>query len=126
MVNCPSSQYKKVDLTDNTLKTCVVDCYDTGVTDITQNQFKFNGSDLTCFNQCPSGTFGDPVSHSCVRHCPTYNTSTDDGYFSSTYYCYEKCPTGWAYVPQRACMTTCPSGYYKNYIQKSVGNSSIR
>ena len=44
MVNCPSSQYKKVDLADNTLKTCVVDCYDTGVTDITMVSVTFGAA----------------------------------------------------------------------------------
>lgn len=49
--------------------------------------------------------------------CPTYNTSTVDGYFSYNYFCYEICPlaTLFAYIPSRKCLTTCPSGYFKNY-----------
>jgi hypothetical protein len=103
----------------------VSDCFDTGQADITQNQFNFDGLELTCFNQCPNGTYGDPVSHDCLSQCPTYNSSTTDGYFSSTYFCYEVCPSGWAYVPQRACLSSCPSGYYKNYLVKGAANASI-
>ena len=123
--HCPATYYKKIDLATPTLKTCVLDCYVAAQTDITLNQFKFDGLEKVCFNHCPNGTYGDPVSHSCVRYCPTYNASTVDGYFSHTYFCYQSCPTGWAYVPQRACLTTCPSGYYKNYLVKGATNGTI-
>lgn len=117
-----------VSLTNSSMMTCVDDCYDTNETNITLNQFKFDGLEKICFNECPYGTFGDPVSHSCVRTCPAYNNNSNisvDGYFSYGYYCYETCPTGWAYVPQRACLSSCPSGYYKNYLMKNSTNSTI-
>lgn len=88
VVNCPGSQYKKKSLTNSSDLTCVDDCYNASEPDITLNQFNFDGKEKVCFNQCPSGTYGDPVSHSCVKSCPTYNSSTVDGYFSSGYYCY--------------------------------------
>lgn len=125
VVNCNSTQYKKVSLTNSSYMTCVTDCFETNQTDITQNQFNFQGYEKVCYNQCPAGTFGDPVSHNCLEECPTYNSSTTHGYFSSGHYCYENCPTGWAYVPQRACLTSCPSGYYKNYLMKGGTNSSV-
>ena len=75
VVNCPSSQYKK---TVGSNMTCVADCYDTSITEanVATNQFKFDGADMTCYNVCPNGTYGDPKTHSCVRNCSTLNTST--------------------------------------------------
>ena len=121
VVNCPAPQYKKV--VSSSDMTCVSSCFDAGVTDITLNYFKFDGLELVCYNHCPDGTYGDPVSESCVSQCPT--TTGEDGYFSSGYFCYESCPTGWAYVPQRSCLASCPSGYFKNYLVKTGTNGSI-
>lgn len=73
LVNCPTNYYKK---TVSGVKSCVLDCYDTAQTTITLNQFKFNSSDLTCYNVCPNNTFGDPLTHSCVAKCSTLNSST--------------------------------------------------
>ena len=107
--------------------TCESDCYSTAAGAITTKYFNFNstGNGPTCFNVCPSGTYGDPMTHSCVTKCSAYNSSTIDGYFGYNGYCYESCPSGWAYYPTRLCLSSCPVGYYKNFVMKSTTNSSI-
>jgi hypothetical protein len=106
--------------------TCLTTCYDSTIVSITSRYFNFDGKDKTCYNTCPTGTSGDPTTGNCVKECPTYNSSTDDGYFSSASFCYISCPSlTYAYVPQRACLSSCPSGFYINYVKKGTVNSTV-
>jgi hypothetical protein len=120
-ISCPPSYYQNY---SNSL--CVSSCFQPGVS-IASNYYMFDGSNRICSNTCPTGTFGDPQSGSCVATCPAYNSSTNDGYFSSGGYCYEICPlaTLFAYLPQRACLSSCPLGYFKNYASKNGSTASI-
>ena len=119
-VGCPDGWYKNYgDMS------CTQTCYDGAQTDQTLNSYRFNGSDRFCNNTCPAGTFGDPSTGDCVRTCPAYNASTNDGWFSHGNFCYEICPsTTFAYPPQRACLSTCPSGYFKNWKSKTKSLTS--
>jgi len=120
MVSCPSG-YKYYPN-----HTCLNSCYDNTISPITSNYFNFDGKDKMCYNVCPTGTSGDPTTGNCVEACPTYNSSTVDGYFSSASFCYTSCPgSTFAYVPQRACLTSCPSGFYINYVVKGGVNSTV-
>ena len=104
VVNCPTGYYKK---TVGTVMSCVLDCYDTSISvaNIATNQFKFNATELICYNACPTGTYGDHLTQSCVPLCSTLNSTTTEGYFSYNGFCYTVCPSGYAYVPQRACLS---------------------
>lgn len=107
------------------------------VTTITadKNYYKFDGIDRYCNNSCPTGTFGDPLTGTCVTKCPTYdknstfqfNNISDDGYFASGGFCYEICPvsTEFAFIPSRTCLSSCPSGYFKNFKTKIGANFSF-
>ena len=120
LVGCPHTFYKKYN-SDNITGLCISVCYDNAITNPALNLYKFDGNDSICNNTCPSGTNGSPQNGACVRTCQTYSASTNDGYFEYNQFCYEICPltTLFAYVPQRACLSTCPSGYYKNYKTKA-------
>lgn len=122
VVSCPSGYYQNY-----TNSLCVSSCYQSSITNPANNYYKFDGSNRMCNNTCPSGTFGDPQSGACVRICPAYNNLTNDGYFASGSFCYQVCPstTLFAYVPQRACLSNCPLGYFKNYVTKNSTNASI-
>lgn len=116
VVSCPVAYYKKYNV-DGLTGTCETTCFSAAITNPALNSYQFDGNDRICNITCPSGTNGNPYNGTCVRTCPAYTTSTNDGYFSYNQFCYEICPltTLFAYIPQRACLTTCPSGYYKNY-----------
>ena len=83
VITCPAGYYKNY-----TNSICTSSCYIASITDPASNYYMFGGADRFCNNTCPNGTFGDPQSGACVRTCPTYNSSTNDGYFSSGSFCY--------------------------------------
>lgn len=121
LVNCPSNYYKNY-----STNLCINQCFISSITNPANNYYMYGGADRFCNRTCPNGTNGDPKSGSCVNTCPAYNSSTNDGFFSSGGYCYEVCPlaTLFAYVPSRSCLTTCP-GMYKNYVSKNSSNASV-
>jgi hypothetical protein len=79
---CPNNFYKHYDSPTAGGKTCVADCWDATVTDNTTNHYNWDGIDRVCYNDCPVGTYGDPVSHDCVTQCPKTSTTNQDGYFA--------------------------------------------
>lgn len=92
LISCPTNYYKNY-----SNSACVNQCF-LNVTTITadKNYYKFDGIDRMCNNSCPTGTFGDPLTGTCVTKCPTYdknstfqfNNISDDGYFASGGFCY--------------------------------------
>jgi hypothetical protein len=54
---------------------CKLECYDNAITTISLNYYKYDGADRVCYKDCPIGTFGDPVSKSCVPLCPKTSTT---------------------------------------------------
>jgi len=108
-INCPSGYYKYYGN-----YTCMSSCFDSSVA-VASNYYRFDGNDDACYQTCPTGTYGDPTTGYCVAVCPTFNSSTIDGYFSLNGYCYTACSaTTYAYNFTRSCVSSCPAGQYKN------------
>lgn len=103
--HCPPGMYK---LYDN--MTCVSICYDNSSS---LKQYIVVGSDNVCYQNCPDGYYGDPVTGYCVSKCP-------DTYYALGKHCKQYCDsTTWAYQPNASCLTSCPTGYYKNKLNVS-------
>lgn len=83
VVECPPGFYKNF-----TNFVCTGTCYNSGITNQALNLYRFDGIDRVCNNTCPFGTYGDPSSGNCVRTCPAYSASTNDGWFSHGSFCY--------------------------------------
>ena len=107
VVDCPANFYKYY-----SNMSCVDDCYDSTIAD-NVNYYNFDGLDKVCYQDCPDGYYGDPVSGSCVTLCPV--TSGNAGYFVLGEICSLYCDgSTYAYHETRECLAQCPTGFYSN------------
>ncbi|EAR99373.2 transmembrane protein, putative (macronuclear) [Tetrahymena thermophila SB210] len=64
-----------------------------------------------CYAQCPSGTYSDSISQTCVKQCPKINQYQDD-IDNTCSYCHPNCKT--CTGPTQNQCQTCETGFYKN------------
>lgn len=110
--NCPSGYWK---LTAN--MSCVDECYDATLP-LASRYYNFDGEDKVCYQNSPDGFYGDPVSGYCVTLCPATPSTTDNAnisYYAQGKICVLYCSSSnYAYHPNRTCLSSCPTGFYKN------------
>jgi len=101
---CPSPRYS----VNTTTKICVTNCphtyRDSGI-------YKTYASGRNCVPYCPSTTFADPATSSCINPCtsaafPLRDNSTGENL------CVATCPGPNRFASSGTCVEICPSGQY--------------